>query len=220
VGVAVVAIALVALVALEVHHSRAGDRMSLALNHRLHELRRPLQALVLLAERPHPERPALRACLEQARAAARELDATINGGAGTSLAVSMPLGEVTSSIDRRWRPFGVEVHAPLSEVAVVADPVRLGAAVDNLVANALDHGTGRVDVRASAGGGEARIEVHDDGPSPGSTALPHDPRRGHGLTIAREAAHDFGGLLLGPEPSADGGTLAAVTLPLGGPERG
>jgi signal transduction histidine kinase len=219
VGFAVVAMALIALLALELHHSRAADHRSLALNHGLHELRRPLQALVLLAERPHPERAALRSCLEQARAALGELDATVNGGAGTSLPVPTPLGDVTSSLDRRWRPFGVAVHAPSGEDTVVADPARLGAAVDNLVANALDHGSGRVDVRASAGAGEARIEVRDEGPSP-TPSVTGDPRRGHGLTIAREAARDFGGVLLGPEPSADGGTLAAVTVPLGRAERG
>lgn len=219
-GVAMVAITLVALAALQARHRRACDRRSVALNHRLHELRRPLQALVLLAERPQPERAALRACLEQVRAALRELDAAINGGAVTSLAVSMPLREVASSLDRRWRPFGVSVHAPRGEDSVVADPARLGAAVDNLVANALDHGSGRVDVRTSTRAGQARIEVHDEGPSPMAPALLDDPRRGHGLTIAREAAREFGGVLLGPEPSADGGTLAAVTLPLGGPERG
>jgi signal transduction histidine kinase len=220
VGGAAIVIALVALATLEAQRRRAGSRRRLALNHHLHELRRPLQALVLLAGRPHPQRAALLACLEQARTAVRGLDATVNGGTVASHPISTPLAELTSSLDRRWRPFGVEVHSPRGEGAIVADPARLGSVVDNLVANALDHGSGRIDVRASTSGGEARIEVHDDGPSPIHPVLPRDPRRGHGLTIARDAARDFGGVLLGPAPSADGGTLAAVTVPLGRAERG
>ena len=216
---ALLALAVTGLALLEAHRLRVGARRTVVLNRRMHELRRPLQALVLLAERPHPERAALRGCLVQARGALGELDATINGGAGASLAVPLPLTEVTSGLDRRWRPFGVAVHAARDERPVIADPVRLGAAIDNLVANALDHGSGLVDVRATTEGGAARIEVHDQGPSSSSTA-PGDPRRGHGLEITRAAALDFGGALLGPAPSGDGGTLAALTLPLGGPGLG
>ena len=217
---AAAAVVLFLLVALAIGHLRSGERRTLELNRRLHELRRPLQAVVLLVERPGLERAALSACLEQVRRAVRELDATINHAPVAPRALSMPLGEVASSLDRRWRPFGVAVHATPGEGAVVADPARLGAVVDNLVANALDHGSGRVDITASTGGGEARIEVRDEGPSSASPEMPRDPRRGHGLTIAREAARDLGGVLLGPERNADGGTLAALTLPLGGSGRG
>lgn len=218
--IVVITSALIAVGSLQAHHRRAGARRCLALNHRLHELRRPLQGLALLADGPRPDDAAFRACLEEARAAVCELDAVVNHRVATPLPVSLPLSELTLSLDRRWRPFGVAVHAPLGKEFVVADPARVGTAVDNLVANALDHGSGRVDVRATIRGGQVRIEVRDEGPAPMSSAVGSDPRRGHGLTIARKAARDFGGVLLGPAPSNEGGTLAAVTLPLGGPERG
>ncbi len=214
-GSALPALGVVAFVALEVHRSRLASHRTVVLNRALHELRRPLQALVLLAERPLPERAALRGCLEQARGALGELDATINGGAGAPVASPTPLSDLTSGLGRRWRPFGVAVHAVPDEGAVIADPVRLGAALDNLVANAFDHGSGRVDVRAFTEGDVARIEVRDEGPS-SRQAPTGDPRRGHGLVLARAAASDSGGALIGPSASEDGGTFAALTLPLTG----
>lgn len=214
------AAALPALVALELWQLFTGVRRRLALNRSIHELRRPLQALVLLAEAARPDRAALRACLEQAGGALGQLDSTINGGGASSPAVSIPLAEVTSALDCRWRAFGVAVHPPEGEGAVLANPKRLAGAVDNLVANALTHGSGRVDVRATSDGSGARIEVRDQGPPGSPPPRNRDRRRGHGLAIANEAAAGFGGALLGPSRTDDGGTLAALTLPTAGREPG
>lgn len=209
--VAVTSIVLVLLLA-HLHRVIAADRRGRKLNLALHELRRPLQSLSLLVEARRLDRGALGACLDQTRVALGDLDAAINGGAATASMIRLPLAEVTSELECRWRAFGVAVYQPEGEPWVFAEPGRLGAAVDNLVANALTHGSGRVEVRATAGSHGARIEVRDEGPTP---ARPRrdDPRRGNGLAIAGDTATDFGGSVRGPARARDGGTLATLTLP-------
>ena len=72
----------------------------------------------------------------------------------------------------------------------VGDPAALGSALDNLVANALEHGGGRILVEGERSGNLLRVLVSDGGggfqlSSIGEAdwALP----RGHGLAIARDA---------------------------------
>jgi len=85
-------------------------------------------------------------------------------------------------------------------VAVRADRGRLAQAFSNLLANAIEHGSGRVDVHGTRVGDRVRVEVRDQGP------------RGQGLGIAARAVEEAGGAL--EVERAEDGTTVAVELPL------
>lgn len=192
-------------------------RRSRRLNRIAHEVRRPLQALALTLE---PGSGAVaHACIEQTNLALADLDDVINGRRLGLAPVPMRLLAVTSALAERWGLADVEVLRPSAEAdtTVLADPARLGAALDNLVANGLAHGSGPVEVRASSIPGEVTIEVRDGGPS-GDGRADSDPRHGHGLRIAADGAAGCGGRLVGPVPAEGGTTLAAIVMPAFGSE--
>jgi signal transduction histidine kinase len=85
---------------------------------------------------------------------------------------------------------------------VRADRLRIGQTVGNLLANAIEHGGGMVQVRAASDGVTVRVEVADDGPGlPAPVAEiarnAHKGRgaRGRGLAIAASIAEGHGGRL-------------------------
>jgi len=103
----------------------------------------------------------------------------------------------------------VMLGALLPGAIVNGDRLRLAQAVSNLVANALEHGPGRVELTARViGQRHVRIEVIDDGPGlPASVAeLTRRARggrgqRGRGLAIAAGIAERHGGrLVAAPAP--------------------
>jgi signal transduction histidine kinase len=134
-----------------------------------------------------------------------------------------------------WRPaatrrgVGLTLRWSGSAVAVVADRLRLAQATGNLIANAIEHGGGDVEVRARLEGSAVRIEVIDGGPglpAPvaqlirrarrgrgiGGRGIPGRGIRGRGLAIAAEVAAAHGGHL-GVAPS-DRGARMVLELPL------
>ncbi len=119
-----------------------------------------------------------------------------------------------------------EVDGP---VLVHGDRLRLAQAIGNLVANAIEHGGGRVSVRCRQLGERARLEITDEGPGlPASVVqLTQDARggrsrrggggeegsgRGRGLAIAAGVARQHGGRLAAA-PSRWGACLV-LELPL------
>jgi signal transduction histidine kinase len=101
------------------------------------------------------------------------------------------------------------------DVAVVADAGRLAQATGNLLANALEHGRGDVEVSVCVRHGRARVEVSDHGGGL-REPLPAPSRgrgqRGRGLAIAAAIAARHGGRLAAAP--AVGGTTVALELPL------
>lgn len=216
-----VALVLAGLVVLEAARWVSIARRTRRLNCALHELRRPLQSISLALEARSPDRECARACLEQASAALERLDLAINDGrrsAPRALARTA-LAEVVDSLERRWRFAPVVVEASAPSVALDADPVGLGAALDNLVSNALRHGSAPVRVRALATSGTARLEVRDGGPGSPAATQRGDPRHGHGLRVAEEVAARHGGTVIGPGRTATGETVATLSLPALGRDR-
>ncbi len=206
-------ILLVAAVAVvEAARAVASVRRGRRLQRAMHELRRPLQALSLIVERGASDSQAARACMEQARVAMAELGAIVDRAHSPLRRRTGELADVIDALGARWRGAGVEVGGAGLDGSV-ADPERLGAALDNLVANAIEHGGRPVSVSASHDGGAVRVEVRDAG---AVTPRPRrrDPRRGHGLPIVRELAAASGGSVeIGPD-AADGGTRATIRIPV------
>jgi signal transduction histidine kinase len=112
----------------------------------------------------------------------------------------------------------LEIIEPGSGAIVRGDRLRLAQAVGNLVANALEHGTGRVELLARSTRDRVRIEVADEGP--GLPAPVADltrraragrGRRGRGLAIAADIADRHGGRLVAAPSSR--GARVALELP-------
>lgn len=135
------------------------------------------------------------------------------------------LEQLVSDSVEAWRPVaaargGVELRVSWSgcPARVWGDRLRLAQATGNLIANAIEHGGGRVEVRGCAGLGRARVEVIDAGPGLPApvaelTSRPHHGRglRGRGLAIASAVAASHGGRLAAA-PS-DRGARLVLELP-------
>jgi two-component system sensor histidine kinase MtrB len=195
-----------------------------ALNRALHELRRPLQALVLMEERSAqpaaaPQNASRRGLLEVAESALRDLDGTLNGGAPARRARRFSCREVVLACLERWRPVaaragGIRVYWDAGPAPVDGDAARMAQALDNLVANALEHGGPPVVITGARVAGRIRITIANGrGENPGSGRP--DPRRGHGTEIVSEVANAHRGRFA--LCRTDGGCVAALELPLAEP---
>jgi len=105
-----------------------------------------------------------------------------------------------------------------SGLLVRGDLVRLAQAVGNLLANALEHGSGAIELRAERRDRAVRIEVADHGtglPKPLPELRRHARagrgHRGRGLAITADIAARHGGRLLSAPTTA--GARLAIELP-------
>jgi signal transduction histidine kinase len=187
-----------------------------------HEVRGPLTAaqLALHASARRGELPPRRvAALElELRRAALALDDLVGGGADKS--VEVDLGELLRCQAQTWADVATAhgatlgLHLDPGGYVVKADGLRLAQAVGNVVANAIEHGGGAIEIRTRAVENGLRVEVTDDGPGlPAPVAdLVRGTRqrsggRGRGLAIAAQALEGQGASLL-TLPSARGARLA------------
>jgi signal transduction histidine kinase len=210
---------------------RLGRRLE-AVARACHEVRGPLAAVrlaVSLGERAGWLAPArLRALdqeLDRATRALADLDAA-RRGRPTPWPEPQPVDVQRLLADsvRAWEPAAAAGGAGLvldwsgPPVTVWGDRVRLAQALGNLIANAIEHGAGPVEVRGSSGVDGARVEVWDSGPGLNAplSVLARPRRRadrGRGLAIAGSVAVRHGGRLAAA-PSHAGARLV-LTLPLG-----
>jgi signal transduction histidine kinase len=192
-----------------------------------HELRGPLTAahLALHAGARHGEAPPDRLAaidleLKRAGVALDDLAAARRGRRVPDRDEPVDIGDLLAYQAATWRMvagvFGcrLELVEAGPGAIVRGDRLRLAQAVGNLVANALEHGTGRVELLARSVGDRVRIEVADEGPGlPAPVAdLTRRPRagrgrRGRGLAIAADIADRHGGRLVAA-PSARGARVA------------
>jgi two-component system, OmpR family, sensor histidine kinase TctE len=185
-----------------------------ALNRALHELRRPLQSLVLCsAAEGEPGSHAIRVAL----AALGDLDAEINGGRRPFEPRPVVCRALVQPAVERWRGIAAASDRSLvlrwraGSAVVMADPERLAQALDNLIHNAIRHGGLRVQVEARAFAAGVRISIADSGaPRPGGSAG-RDPRHGHGLRVVAAVAAQHGGRFL--VRASPAGTTATLELP-------
>jgi signal transduction histidine kinase len=189
-----------------------------------HELAGPLQAAGLALHAAHREMPSPRLVavdleLRRAARALDDLDAARAGRRASDVAGLVDAGTLVAQQALVWQACARERGRTLrvaaaSGVLVRADAVRLAQAVGNLVANALEHGEGGVELRVVRAAGRVRIEVRDEGdglPAP-VAALTRRPRggrgaRGRGLAIAAGIAERSGGRLTAS------GSCVALELP-------
>ncbi|HET7443747.1 MAG TPA: ATP-binding protein [Solirubrobacterales bacterium] len=204
--------------------SMLAGRRRTVLNEALHELRRPLQALVLA----EPERTTDAGLPEQASLALERLDREINGGPPPDCRQRVEVALLAAAAVRRWQGraglTGCQLRLGQLEPAatVSGDRGAIAQALDNLVVNAIEHGGSQVLVGVAVKSAVVRLSVVDSGgrgrarrrvaPRWALVSLSGRRRRGHGLRIVRRvaAAHD-GEFLLHPREAETEATLA---LPL------
>lgn len=190
-----------------------------------HELRGPAAALSLsvavLRREPGGIRRALvlEAQLDRMFAGLDDLDAARAGQRAAARPAVLPLERVVRGAAAGWAPVAGSSGRRLrfkwegAPVAVRADRGRLAQALGNLVANAVEHGSGTVELRGGRAGGRVRVEIHDGG----AGAARSEPAvgradRGRGLAIATEAVEEAGGTLT--LERGEDGTTAAIELPV------
>jgi DNA-binding response OmpR family regulator len=196
-----------------------------------HELRGPLTAahLALHAGARHGDAPPQRLAaidleLKRAGVALDDLAAARHGRRAPDRDEPVDVGDLLAYQAATWRivagVFGcrLELVEPGRGAIVRGDRLRLAQAVGNLVANALEHGTGRVELLGRSLGDRVRIEVADEGPGlPAPVGdLTRRPRagrgrRGRGLAIAADIADRHGGRLVAAPSSR--GARVALELP-------
>jgi signal transduction histidine kinase len=191
-----------------------------SLSRPLHELRGALAALELgltTMERAADKQPelnewidALRVPVGRARLGLHDLDHLRAGKlvpAAPVLHSPLDLHAVVAQSVRAWSPIASSYSARLQvdwragPVCVRGEIPRLRQALDNLIANALEHGGGRVLIEGELQGRWARVKVSDGGPgAPGSPSSLVDRRRqsarGHGFGIAYDVVRAHGGRLV------------------------
>ena len=195
-----------------------------ALNRALHELRRPLQALVLMEEgsgQPAASPPAAsrRGLLEVAESALQDLDGAVNGGGASRPSRRFSLREVVLAALERWRPMaaragGIRVYWDGGPAPVEGDALQMARALDNLIANALEHGGPPVVVTGARVAGRIRVTIAN-GAANRATGDRHDPRRGHGTEVVSQVASAHRGRFALCRTGS--GCVAALELPLAEP---
>lgn len=195
-----------------------------ALNRALHELRRPLQALILLEERSSgpaaaPPVAGRRGLLELAAGALSDLDGALNGGQQSRPPRRFLSREVVLGCIERWRPIaartgGFRVYWDAGPAPVEGDPARLAQALDNLVSNALEHGGPPVVVTGARVADRVRITIAN-GVQGEPSSRSADPRRGHGTKVVSEVAGAYRGRFALCRTGS--GCVAALELPLAEP---
>jgi signal transduction histidine kinase len=192
-----------------------------------HELRGPLTAagLALYAAGRRGEASSRRVAavdlqLRRAELALSDLSLARTGARARDRVEPVSVVTLLEAEAASWREVawahGCEVvlAQPLPDVAVRADGRRLSQAAGNLIANALEHGSGTVRLGARLDGDRVRIEVCDEGPGL-AAPIPALSRsrgaRGRGLAIVAEIAARAGGALHSA-PGA-GGARLVIELP-------
>ena len=190
-----------------------------------HELRGPATAIALAAatlrREPGGSRRALafEAQLERMQAGLRDLELARSGRRAAPRAVLVPLERMLRGMAAGWHPVigaggrGLRVRSELGATAVRADRGRLAQALGNLLANAVEHGSGTIELNGRRSGDRVVLEVRDQGTERSRRERrPKPSDRGHGLGIATAIAEEAGGSLrLEHEQEA---TVAALELPV------
>jgi signal transduction histidine kinase len=204
---------------------RRDNRRRERLNRALHELRRPLQALVLAVRQRPRSAPAQ---LDLALDALETLDREVNGTAQIREMRPADARTLVEQAAERWRDEAgrrgrrIEIGWSANGSRVVCVRAQIARALDNLLSNALEHGRGPIRIAGTARDGRLRLMVADGTPpAPAAVPIPPasrlrrgsgDPRRGHGLRVVADVAAGHGGRFA--TCRHHGGMAAILELPL------
>jgi signal transduction histidine kinase len=208
----------------------------MVLNEALHELRRPLQALVLAGTEGAAAPAGIEHSVRMAATALARLDREINGGPTARAREPLSAASLLAASVERWQGSAAAAGGTLVlrgqegegepgvTAPIVGDRWALAQALDNLVVNAIEHGGPRIVVSVSEDGGRLRVSVRDCGrplPLPGSVRagrrvalrdrLRGRTRHGHGLRVVRRIAAEHGGRFALHRTA--GGAEAVLELP-------
>jgi signal transduction histidine kinase len=187
------------------------------LNRAMHELRRPLQALALLGDGASPE-SARKGLLEQSSAALSDLEHLINGESVERPRREVSCRELVLAALERWRPAvrepdAIRVYWDAGPAVVNGDPIGMARAFDNLISNAIEHGSPPLVLTAARVAGRLRITVANGAPGENEDrSAGADPRRGHGVSIVSDLASSHHGRFALCRTGS--GCVAALELPL------
>ena len=196
---------------------RRGARRRESLNRWLHELRRPLQALALTVP------VSARSQLDLAIAALADLDREINGGSPPPRRLVEAESLARAAVERWHEPATglgrtLELRWRAGSCRLLCEPSAVARALDNLIANALEHGSGAIRLEGTIAAGRVRLAVSDEGRSEerssARAAAARDWRRGHGRAVVAAVAAAHGGRFASCA-HADG-TSAVLELPQAG----
>ncbi|NTY00136.1 HAMP domain-containing sensor histidine kinase [Deinococcus sp. JMULE3] len=185
------------------------ERQREALNLASHEMRRPLQALLLSAEalRSARDEGMQQRLLTQIEDSAAQLASRADLTRLNDLYLDVTLRVQPADLGelvRRFSSSRVHVTAP-SPVVWPVDANRVRQMLENLVENAVKYTQGTVEVTLDAPGGAPRVQVRDHGPGMsdelrGRVFLPYErgpqslgPGSGLGLPLVRRYARAHGG---------------------------
>ncbi len=223
--------------------SDAVSRERALVSHASHELRTPLTVLKLELELAlDPERSreemadALRSAVEEVDRLTRlasDLLVIARAGEG-QLPVRPQVVDVAAMVrasaerfDRIARTEGRTIRTEMTDSLVAAlDPDRLEQALDNLLTNALRHGSGTIELELRERDGAVELHVFDEGPGFPEEFLPHafEPftraeasrtgeATGLGLSIVRAIAEAHGGSAGAGNRTAGGGHVWVLLRP-------
>jgi signal transduction histidine kinase len=191
-----------------------------------HELRGPAAALTFAVSALRREAGGLRRALrfeselERLRTGLADLSAARTGRRAAAEPRTVPLEQVLRRAAAGWTPPADQAGRPIDvrwdagHAWVRADRGRLAQAFGNVLANAVEHGSGPIEITAVRKGPRAvRVEV-TNATAPRLAGRPRraGQGRGRGLGIASRAMRDAGGRLR-VQQSRDA-TTATLDLPL------
>jgi signal transduction histidine kinase len=194
--------------------AQRASRRRRALNAAIHEIRRPLQAMTLAPEMARV--PQLGLAIDAVHALEREL----NGGPPPACE-TVDGARLAREAAARWQVATAHAGRVLvlswraGRCAIRCDPAAIARAIDNLVANALEHGSGQIRLEGTRAPGRLRIRVADEGAvaiTRSGDRRARDPRRGHGTRLVAEVARRHGGRFVSHR--AGDATVAVIELPL------
>lgn len=175
----------------------------------LHELRRPLQSIVLAADSGAGPQ-AVEGSAQLAAAALDRLERVLDGASADPVRERVAVRPLLESALRRWKAradlagASIELDWRAGTVLVEGDGVSLAQALDNLIVNAIEHGGPAIAIEARMRAARLRVTVADSGrasrprsrretPAELMARLTGRPRRGHGLAVVRKVAAAHGG---------------------------